>query len=96
MYIVSAARHLHAGMTIDSKRRLLLAENELSRVSLTVSSFCRVLTIPAFFLGASASEESIKVANIACSTSQIKMATLRNDIAVDFRCLGVSLNISVI
>ena len=33
------------------------------------------LTIPAFFLGASASEESIKFANIACSTSQIKMAT---------------------
>ena len=42
-----------------------------------VSSFCWVLTITAFFLGASASEESIKVANSTCSTSRIKMATLR-------------------
>ena len=42
-----------------------------------VSNFYRELTIPAFFLGVSASEESIKVAEIACSTSQIKMATLR-------------------
>ena len=42
-----------------------------------VLSFCQVLTVPAFFLGANASEESIKVANIACSTLQIKMATLR-------------------
>ena len=35
------------------------------------------LTIQFFFLGVSASEESIKVAEIACLTSQIKMATLR-------------------
>ena len=39
------------------------------------SHFYRVLTILAFFLGSSACKESIKVAGIARSTSQIKMAT---------------------
>ena len=35
-----------------------------------VFNFYQKLTIPAYFLGVSASEESIKVAEIACSTSQ--------------------------
>ena len=78
IYIVSAARSLTCRDDLDSKWRLLLAENELSCVSLhAVFNFYRKLTIPAFFLGVSASEESIKVAEIACSTSQIKMATLK-------------------
>ena len=55
---------------------ILLAENELSRI-FAVSNFYWELTVQAFFLGVSASEESIKVAEIACSTSQIKMATLK-------------------
>ena len=47
-----------------------------------VSNFYRELTIPAFLLGVSASEESIKVAEIACSTSQIKMATLKEALKI--------------
>ena len=75
--IVSAARSLTCRDDLDSKWRLLLAENELSRVSLLSRISIGELTIPAFLLGVSASEESIKVAEIACSTSQIKMATLK-------------------
>ena len=53
-----------------------------------------VLNIPAFFLGASASNESIKVAEIASSTSQIKMATLKEalknfGVSRNFSCLGM-------
>ena len=60
-----AARSLTCRDDLDSKWRLLLAENELSCVSLQVFNYYRKLTIPAFFLGVSASEESIKVAEIA-------------------------------
>ena len=75
--IVSAARSLTCRDDLNSKWRLLLAENELSCVSLLSSISIGNYAIPAFFLGVSASEESIKVAEIACSTSQIKMATLK-------------------
>ena len=77
VHIVSAARSLTCRDDLDSKWRLLLAENELFACIFAVSNFYRELTIPAFLLGVSASEESIKVAEIACSTSQIKMATLK-------------------
>ena len=47
------------------------------RVYLCCLEFLSGFNYPSFFMGASASEESIKVADIACSTSQIKpMATL--------------------
>ena len=75
--IVSAARSLTCRDDLDSKWRLLLAENEAIACIFAVSNFYRELTIPAFFVGVSASEESIKVAEIACSTSQIKMVTLK-------------------
>ena len=74
--IVSAARSLTCRDDLDSKWWLLLAENELSRVSL-LSRFLSGINYPSFILGVSTSEESIKVAEIACSTSQIKMATLK-------------------
>ena len=47
-----------------------------------VSNFFRVLTIPAFFLDANASKKSIKIAKIACSMLQIKMATLKEALKV--------------
>ena len=62
--------------SIQNGSYILLAENKLLRVSL-LSNFCQVLTTPAFFLGASASEESIKVAEIVCSTLQIEIASLK-------------------
>ena len=54
-------------------------------------------TIPAFFFGVSTSEKSIKVAEIACSTSQIKMATRETPkqlrpTPVGLSCFGVSQN----
>ena len=49
--IVSAVRSLTCRDDLDSKWRLLLAENELSRVPSTFSIFYRELTITAFFLG---------------------------------------------
>ena len=65
------------------------------RVYLRCLEFLSAFNYPTFFLGASASEESITVAEIACSTSQIKMATLKEALSVgDLRCLGVSRNFS--
>ena len=72
--IVSAARSLTCRDDLDSKWRLLLAEKRTIACIFAVSNLWK-LTIQTFFLRVSASVESIKVAEIACSTSQIKMET---------------------
>ena len=68
--------HLHVGMTSIQNGGYFWLKRTIVCI-FAVSNFYRELTIPAFLLGVSASEESIKVAEIACSTSQIKMATLK-------------------
>ena len=53
-----------------------------NRVYLCCLEFLSGINYPSFLLGVSASEESIKVAEIACSTSQIKMATLKEALQI--------------
>ena len=73
MLIVSAARSLtYVWMTSIQNGGYFWLKTNYRVYIFPVSSFYRELTIPAFFLGISASEKSIKVAEIACSTSQIR------------------------
>ena len=68
--------HLHVGMTsIQNGDYFWLKTNY--RVYLCCLDFLSGINYPCFFLGVSASEESFKVAEIACLMSQIKMATLK-------------------
>ena len=60
-----------------------------------VFNFYRKLTISAFVLGVSASEKSIKVAEIACSLSQIKMAEISIN-AETAKIYGASLRVAIL
>ena len=63
-------------------------------VYLCCLEFLSRINCPSFFLSISASEESIKGAEIDCSTPQIKMATLKE--VVSIFAVSAFLEISVI
>ena len=81
LIIVSAARSLTCRDDLDSKWRLLWLKTNYC-VYLCCLEFLSGINCPSFFLSISASEESIKGAEIDCSTPQIKMATLKEVVSI--------------
>ena len=72
----------------DLRWRLLMCKNEFSQIIFSVIHFYCILTISEGIWSVSACRKSMKVAGIACLSTKIRMATLREQVA-DLRCFSV-------